>query len=144
MKPTEIQAEHAVTGPGKYVTSYRTWLFSGGWPRFEGWPAKNVHTDLEFARACGLPARGASAATVIAYLSEIMVDLFGEEWLSRGRLELKFLRLIEVDDRIVARGVVRSIDDGGSIDLDVWCENQRGEKVCAGTGRSTIKGDAAR
>ena len=143
MKATDIQAGHEVTGPGKFVTSYRTWLFSGGWPRFDGWPAKNVHTDLEFARTSGLPARGASAATAIAYLSEMMVDLFGEEWLSRGGLELKFLRLIEVDDRIVARGIVTSVHDDGSIDMELWCENQRGEKVCAGTGRATVKGDAA-
>ena len=142
MKVNNIQAGHEITGPPKYVTSYRTWLFSGGWPRFDVWPAKNVHTDLEFARASGLPARGASAATVIAYLSEMMVDLFGEEWLAAGRLELKFLRLIEVDDHIVARGAVTSVHDDGSIDVELWCENQRGEKVCAGTGRATIKGDA--
>ena len=137
MKASDIQAGHEVTAPQKYVTSFRTWLFSGGWPRFDGWPAKNVHTDLEFARACGLPARGASAATVIAYLSEMMVDLFGEEWLSTGRIELKFLRLIEVDDRIAARGTVTSVNDDGSADMKLWCENQRGEKVCAGTGRAS-------
>ena len=137
MKANNIQAGHEVTGPQKYVTSYRTWLFSGGWPRFDGWPAKNVHTDPEFALACGLPARGASAATVIAYLSEMMVDLFGEEWLSTGRIELKFLKLIEIDDRIVARGTVTALHDDGSADMELWCENQRGEKVCAGVGRAS-------
>ena len=147
MSMTDIKPGHEVTGPGKYVTSYRTWLFSGGWPRSDDWPAKNVHTDLDFARACGLPARGASAATVIAYLSEMIVDLFGEQWLSTGRLELKFLRLVEVDDRIVARGRVTSVRDDGSADIELWCENQRGERVCAGTGKAfagvTRKGDAS-
>ena len=146
MSMTDIKPGHEVTGPEKYVTSYRTWLFSGGWPRSDGWPAKNVHTDLEFARACGLPARGASAATIIAYLSEAMVDLFGEEWLSTGRLELKFLRLVGVDDRIAARGIVTSVHDDGSVDMELWCENQRGERVCTGTGKAftgvTTKGDA--
>lgn len=136
LKATEhIQPGLAVTGPSKHVTSYRTWLFSGGWPRFEGWPAKNVHTDLEFALACGLPVRGASGATLQAYLAELMVDLFGEDWLTRGRLDLKFVRLVGIDDRIVAHGAVTSRQQDGSVELDLWCQNQRGEKVCAGTGR---------
>ncbi|MDA1347873.1 MAG: MaoC family dehydratase [Chloroflexi bacterium] len=130
-----IQPGLAVSGPSKHVTSYRTWLFSGGWPRFEGWPAKNVHTDLEFALACGLPVRGASGAMLQAYLAELIVDLFGEDWLTRGRLDLKFVRLVDIDDRIVAHGVVTSRQQDGSVELDLWCQNQRGEKVCAGTGR---------
>ena len=136
MKATEhIQPGLAVTGPSKHVTSYRTCLFSGGWPRFEGWPAKNVHTDLEFALACGLPVRVASGATLQAYLAELMVDLFGEDWLTRGRLDLKFVRLVDIDDRIVAHGAVTSRQQDGSVELDLWCQNQRSEKVCAGTGR---------
>ena len=67
----------------------------------------------------------------------MMVDLFGEEWLSTGSLELKFLRLIEVDDRIVTRGTVTSVHGDGSVDVELWCENQRGERVCAGTGRAS-------
>ncbi len=129
---TEVRPGHEAAGPSKYVTSYRTWLFSGGWPRFEGWPARNVHTDLEVARACALPARGASGAMLIGYLAEMMVDLFGEEWLAAGRLDLKFLRLVEVDDRVAARGVVASTHAAAEVNL--WCENQRGEQVCTGTG----------
>ena len=53
---------HTVTGSTKRVTSYRTWLFSGGWPRFDGWPAKNVNTDLAAARRSGLPTRASSGA----------------------------------------------------------------------------------
>ena len=131
----EVQTEDEVIGPSKYVTSYRTWLFSGGWPRSEGWPAKNVHTDLEFAQACGLATRVASAAMLQAYLAELMVDLFGESWLRWGRLELKFVRPVEIDDRIVAYGVVTTKEVDGAVYLDLWCENQRGEKVCTGTGK---------
>lgn len=133
----EIQPGLEISGPSKHVTSYRTWLFSGGWPRFEGWPAKNVHTNLEFALACGLSTRGASGAMLQAYLAELMVDLFGEGWLTKGRLDLKFVRRVDIDDRIVARGLVASKQEDGSesrLEIDLWCENQRGEKVCAGTG----------
>ena len=135
MVAKDIQPGDDVTGPSKHVTSYRTWLFSGGWPRFEGWPNKDVHTDLEFAQARGLPTRVASGAMLEAYLAELMVDLFGESWLGRGRLDLKFVRPVEVDDRIVAHGMVKSKQRDGAVHLDLRCENQHGEVVCAGTGK---------
>ena len=69
-----------------------------------------------------------------AYLAELMVDLFGEPWLAKGRLDLKFVRLVEVDDRIVARGTVTSRDDDGFVEIELWCENQHGDMVCTGTG----------
>ena len=135
MAAKDIQPGDEVTGRSKYVTSYRTWLFSGGWPRFEGWPAKNVHTDLEFAQACGLETRVASGTMLEAYLAELAVDLFGESWLKRGRLELKFVRPVEVDDRIVAHGVVTSKQRDGAVHLDLQCENQHGEVACIGAGK---------
>ena len=135
MAAKDIQPGDEVTGPSKYVTSYRTWLFSGGWPGSEGWPAKNVHTDIESAQARGLATRVAAGAMLQAYLAELMVELFGESWLRRGRLELKFIGPVEVDDRIVARGVATSRERDGAVHLDLWCENQRGEKVCTGTGK---------
>lgn len=121
-------------GSVKQVTSYRTWLFSGGWPRFQDWPAKNVHTDLEFALQCGLPTRGASAAMLQAYISELMINTFGEDWLVSGSLDLKFIQLVKVDDQIIARASVVKIDDEGLAELNVWCENQSSEKVCLGLG----------
>ena len=134
---------YEVSGEVKTVTSYRTWLFSGGWPRFEGWPAKNVHTDLEFAKKVGLPARAASGAMMQGYLSELMTDMFGEEWLSTGRLlNLKFIRIVDTNDRVVSKGRITSKqEDEGCLrfDLDLWCENQRGEKVVVGNGVGWIK-----
>lgn len=130
-------AGHEAVGPAKTMTSYKTWLFSGGWPRFDGWPAKNIHTDLEAARSCGLPTRAASGAMMQGYICELMVGLFGEEWLSRGRLGLKFIRIVDIGDRITARARVMSkhIEAAGTrFDMEVWCENQRGEKVVVGTG----------
>ena len=81
----------------------------------------------------------------MAYLSEMMVDLFGEEWLSTGRLELKFLRLIEVDDRIVAqRGQSRPYTTTAPSTWSCGARTQRGERVCAGTGRASAGTQSSR
>ena len=132
---------YEVAGSSKKMTSYRTWLFSGGWPRFDGWPAKNVHTDLAFAQQSGLPTRAASGAMMQGYLCELMVDLFGAGWLEQGQLSLKFIRIVDVGDTITARARVsaRRPEAGATrFDLQVWCENQRGEHVVVGTGTGWV------
>lgn len=129
-----VNSGQVLKGRLKHVTSHRTCLFSGGWPRPKVWPAKNIHTDLEFALLCGMPTRGASGAMLQAYLVELMIDLFDEDWLGNGSLNLKFIRLVEMDDRIVAKGLVKDVQEDGLVRLDVWCENQLGEKVCTGFG----------
>ena len=132
----DVAPGHQASGKPKKVTSYRTWLFSGGWPRFDGWPAKNIHTDLDAARECGVPKRAASGAMMQGYLAELMVDTVGEEWLRLGVLDLKFTGIVDVDDTVTSRLAVTGKAEEGSmmrVDMDVWCENQRGEKVVVGT-----------
>ena len=132
---------HTVTGRKKKVTSYRTWLFSGGWPRFEGWPAKNVHTDLAAARQSGLPTRAASGAMCLGYLSELLVDLFGDRWLTYGELTSKFIGIIDAGDDIVSKARVTDVAKTGSgvqVSLDVWCENQDGTPVVVGTASGRV------
>ena len=71
-----------------------------------------------------------------AYLAELMIDTFGEIWLQTGKLRLKFIRIVVPGDTITASAKLISKKSGGStpvIDWDVWCENQRGEKVVIGT-----------
>ena len=84
-----------VAGPPKKMTSYRTWLFSGGWPRFEERAYRPGPSRVGWTRA-------ASGAMMQGYLCELMIDLFGEGWLGRGRLSLKFIRIVDVGDTITA------------------------------------------
>ena len=137
----DTQEGHELSGRTKTVTSYRTWLFSGGWPRFPDWPSKNVHTNVKFAQNCGLPERNASGAMLLAYLSEMLINLFGERWLSEGRLKLKFTRPVSIDDMIIPKVRVISKDQEYDIlqfDMEVWCENQDGHKVAFGTATGWI------
>ena len=133
---------HTVTGRKKKVTSYRTWLFSGGWPRFEGWPAKNVHTDLAAAQKSGLPTRAASGAMCLGYLSELLVDLFGDRWLTYGELTSKFIGIIDAGDDISCKAQVTAREvsaSGVRFTLDVRCENQDGTPVVVGTASGRVK-----
>jgi len=138
----DIKEGYEVSGKVKTITSYRMWLFSGGWPRFTGWPAKNIHTDLEFANSCGLPARIASGSMLAGYLTELMTDLFGENWLRRGKIRLKFIRAATIGDTVIPKAVVRSKeaeDSGVRFVVELWGENQHGDKLVVGTGTGLVQ-----
>jgi hypothetical protein len=134
------------TGKPKRVSWERLWTFSGGPfakvmdPKTKsivgGWPASNLHTDLDFARSCGLPDKVAASATQFqGYVAQLMVELFGTEWLSHGVMDVKFIAIVDAGDTLVCNAVVQSKSVEGDttrFTLDVNCENQRGEKVLVG------------
>ena len=131
----DIPEGHEVSGKLKTVTEERVYAFSGGFPKGTDWPKKNIHTDLEFAKSCGLPTRAASGAMFEGYLTELMIDLFGEHWLAYGKMSLKFIAIVDVNDTILPRATVQSKQVQGSdviFTMDVWCENQHGNKVVVG------------
>ena len=129
----------------KVVSWERLWTFSGGpFGRVMnadtkeiagGWPVSNIHTDLAFAKSCGLPKVAASATQFQGYVVELMIELFGPEWLTYGRLDTKFINLVDAGDILVTTGQVQSKEaqgDGTRFMLNVDCENQEGEKVLVG------------
>ena len=131
-----------VTGSLKMVSEERVYAFSGGFPKGDDWPKKTIHTNLEFAKNCGLPDRAASGAMFEGYLTELMIDSFGEEWLKMGRMSLKFINIVSPGDTLIPKATVQSREDESSglrFTLDVWCENQHGEKVVVGTATGLVK-----
>lgn len=132
-KDTKVGKEFV--GKTKRVSWQRLWTFSGGPLRAEGWPTKNIHTDLEFAQSCGLPYVAASATQFEGYAVELMIDLFGVEWLSHGRMDVKFPNLVNADDILITRAGIQSKEEqegATKFTLGIHCENQKGDKVLVG------------
>ncbi len=122
-------------GQIRTVSLERINLFSGGFPKGPNWPAKNIHTDLEIAKSCGLTTRAASGAMFEGYLTDLMIDLFGLEWLHYGKMKLAFINIVDKDDTLIPTGIFKSkqiVDSSVEFTLDVYCENQYGEKVIVG------------
>ena len=115
-------------GPTKNPTFDRTRAFSG-------WPKKNVHTDVDFAKSCGFPAPVASGAMLQGYISEMMLGLFGDEWLYHGKMSVTFVKPVFAGDTVSIRAKVISKTNKDSktrFELNVWGYNQHGEKVFVG------------
>jgi acyl dehydratase len=99
--------------------------------------APNIHTDDEIARANGLPARVADGMVSTNWISSMLADAFGEDYLARGSLRTRYVRPIYEDDRIevVVRVTGReSTGDGHHrLTADVACVKQDGEVATGGT-----------
>ncbi len=85
----------------------------------------NIHTDDEFARANGLPARVADGMISTNWLSGVLVELFGDAYLATGTLRTRYVRPVFEDAQVTAVVTVASAEPLGSgvrLGLEVHCE----------------------
>ena len=98
---------------------------------FEPEGEKNIHTDDEVARAAGLPAAIAAGVQFMSYIFEMLQRAYGDGSVAGSVLDVRIRAPVFAGDRVTARGIV-SGSEAGHVSLDVWCENQRGERVIVG------------
>ena len=120
------------TGRRRDVTFGRMRAFSGGPLGAPKWPAANLHTDAETAKATGLDKPIGSAIQLEGYLSELILDTFGEAWLHGGVLSVKMIGAFCHGDQISAAIKVRSSEKDGDRNryvLDVNCTRANDAKL---------------
>lgn len=109
------------------------------WERFKN--PIDIHTDEEMAKKAGFPTTIGHGHHLAAWISEMMTEFLGEGWIRGGKITVNFIRLFLKDDTITARAVLREkTPENGKTRLvfEVWCENQRGEKVAVGTASGLV------
>jgi acyl dehydratase len=93
-----------------------------------------IHTDVETARSVGLGDVIAHGMLSMGFLGQYVAGLAGPEGVRR--LAVRFGAPVRLGDVLTCRGVVKQISDvvngGATVVIDVWAENQRGEKVTTG------------
>jgi acyl dehydratase len=95
-----------------------------------------IHYDERFAEEAGLPAPIATGVMSSAFLSEMLTQAFGVEWIRGGAMDVKFIRPIYAGDTVTAHGRITGKTEtstGVRIALNIWCDTQRGEPVTVGT-----------
>lgn len=100
-----------------------------------------IHIDPEFARKTPLGGTVAHGMLVLAYLSQMMTQGFGLNWLTAGSLSVRFKAPARPGDELKVQGKVEKIDllDGRTqITSAVSCLNQVGEVVIAGEAKVRI------
>ena len=96
-----------------------------------------IHVDEAFARTTPFEGTIAHGMLVLASISEMMAAAFGEAWLTRGRLRVRFRAPARPDDTITATAEALSSSDASPrksmLRYAVECRNQRDELLIGGT-----------
>ena len=100
-----------------------------------------LHLDQDFAADTHFGRIVAHGMLVLAYISEMMTQAFGQYWLEDGRLKVRFRSPVFPGDRVDTFGEVRRVaEQNGHIRLEcsVGCRNEDGEEVINGEAWVTI------
>ncbi|HKB25527.1 MAG TPA: MaoC family dehydratase [Methylomirabilota bacterium] len=103
---------------------------------YSGVRARSIHTDEGWARQKGFRACLAQGMMSTAYVSEMMTRFLGAGFVKGGTMSVAFIKPVYAGDRLTVHGVVkdRRRENGATrVVVEVWCENQHGEKTAVGT-----------
>jgi acyl dehydratase len=95
-----------------------------------------IHSDEAFARKRGFRAPLAQAMMSTAYASELMTRFVGTGFVKGGTMSMTFIKPVFAGDRLTVHGVVKEQhpEHGRTrVVVEVWCENQDGDKTAIGT-----------
>ena len=99
--------------------------------RFREFLAKGLQWAVA-AKKAGYRAPIAAGEQTYAVLANFLVDLFGVDFLRGGRLEAAFTKPVFYGDRLTSHARVTTAS-GSAIEVEVWVDNDRGERVAIGT-----------
>lgn len=108
---------------------------------YSGVKPKSIHTDEAWARSRGFRAPLAQAMMSTAYVSELMTRLLGAGYVQGGKLSMSFIKPVLAGDRLTVHGVVKEKRPEGAatrVVVEVWCQNQDGEKTAVGTASGLV------
>ncbi len=97
-------------------------------------PPANIHNDEAAAKNAGFRAPIAGGEQTYAVMANFIVDLFGADFLRGGRLEAALVKPVFYGDTLIMHARVLDASDA-QCRLEVWTENDRGERVLVGTAR---------
>jgi len=95
-----------------------------------------IHQDAAFAKAAGMGDVFAHGMLSMGFVAQSVTD-----WLGAGsvrKLNVRFAAIVRLGDVVTCRGKIvtkRPPKDGNDpylVDLELWVENQKGEKVITG------------
>ncbi len=112
----------------KLVDERRCWMFSG--------PGKNYHTDREQAAKLGFPNIVVQGMMSTSFVAQVMTDHFGMGFIQGGKMQLKLVNVLWVDEAVTtyARVLDEQVEGTGNrVHCDVWVEKHDGTRIALGS-----------
>ena len=105
---------------------------------------QNIHNNPELAQQrLGTTYPIASGRMSVAFASESLRRFFGHEVFNHtGTVNLKFLRPVKGGDTITVTGEVsgqEDTDEGARVIVNLYCENQNGDRTAVGIGTAVVR-----
>ena len=105
---------------------------------------ENIHNNPELAsKRLGTTYTIASGRMSVAFAAESLRRFFGPEVFNHtGTVNLKFLRPVKAGDTITVTGAVSGTEQTGGgtkVSVDLFCDNQDGNRTAVGLGTAVIK-----
>ena len=125
---TEAVVGRALPSLTKDVSQRRIDVYSGVKPR-------SIHSDEAWARQKGFRGCLAQGMMSTAYVSQMMVKLFGPGFARGGTMSMAFVKPVYAGDRLSVHGIIKDKqpDNGAArVVVEVWVENQHGDKTAVG------------
>jgi hypothetical protein len=101
----------------------------------------SIHVQPEAAKKAGFETTVAQGLMSADYISEMMTAVLGKEWFENAKLSLAFLLPVLAGETLTANGrLAESVEEGAVVRraYEVWCENEAGEAVTAGTAMALL------
>jgi 3-hydroxybutyryl-CoA dehydratase len=101
-----------------------------------------IHLDPEFGKKMQLGGTIAHGMMILAYVSEWMAINFGTDWLTGGKLDIRFKTPAHPGDIISISGKIANIEKESNqslVSCDVKCQNQQGQVVITGETQVRLK-----
>jgi len=99
-----------------------------------------IHINEEYARNTPLGGTIAHGMMVLAYVSQLMTAAFGQDWLSGGKLDVRFKTPACPGDTLTVSGEIVSLEEQNSdrlVGCNILVSNQDGEAII--TGKTTVR-----
>ena len=125
---TETTVGQVLPSLVKDVSQRRIDVYSGVRPR-------SIHSDEAWARQKGFRTSLAQGMMSTAYVSQMLVKLLGPGFARGGTMSMAFIKPVYAGDRLTVHGIIKDkqSDSGATrVVVEVWVENQHGEKTAAG------------
>jgi len=95
----------------------------------------SIHRD-DYTQSKGYAGALTSSYVLCGYMSELMVNAFGERYIKGGKISIRFVNGgVQNGDAITVKGVVseKTPEPGGvRVVCDIWMEKGKGVKVVVG------------
>ena len=101
-----------------------------------------IHIDEDFARKTPAGGTIAHGMLILAYVSQMMTAAFGRNWLTGGRLSVRFKSPARPGDTVKATGKISKIDkieEETLVKCSVLCSNQKGESIITGEAQVKVR-----